>query len=233
MALRVAFDLDGTVADMQVVLRRESERLFGTPGTPDAATDTTEVTPKVETEAARAMIAMHLTSQQRTELWDHVRATTDFWLGLPEMEPGIVARIAATAAARRWEVLFLTTRPSTAGDTTQVQSQRWLEAHGFVRPSVFVVRRSRGKVAEALELDAVVDDRPENCLDVAAESRAKAILVWTHEPVLLPPAIKRVGIRVVGSISAALDVLIRLDDSRTDSSVVRSIRRLLGREPTA
>ena len=29
MSLRVAFDMDGTVADMHVVLRQERERLFG------------------------------------------------------------------------------------------------------------------------------------------------------------------------------------------------------------
>lgn len=233
MALRVAFDLDGTVADMQVILRRESERLFGPDDAAADAPDSSGAPPKVETEAARAMLAMHLTARQRTELWDHVRATENFWLGLPEMEPGIVARIAALAAARRWEVIFLTTRPSTAGETTQVQSQRWLEAHGFARPSVFVVRRSRGKVADALELDAVVDDRPENCLDVAADSQAKAILVWEQNPALLPPGVKRLGIRVVDSISAAVDLVVRLDDARSDTGVVRSIRRLLGREPTA
>ncbi len=50
--------------------------------------------------------------------------------------------------------------------------------HGFHHPSCFVVQRSRGKIADALQLDAVVDDGPENCLDVAVESTAKVILVW-------------------------------------------------------
>ena len=31
MSLRVAFDMDGTVADMHAVLRQERERLFGPP----------------------------------------------------------------------------------------------------------------------------------------------------------------------------------------------------------
>ena len=98
------------------------------------------------------------------------------------MEPGAVAYLAAIAAERRWDVLFVTTRPASAGDTTQVQSQRWLETHGFPRPSVYVVKGSRGKIAEALQLDAVIDDRPENCLDVVVESTARAILVWPENP---------------------------------------------------
>ena len=40
------------------------------------------------------------------------------------------------ARERRWEVIFLTTRPSTAGELVQLQSQRWLAAHGFQYPSV-------------------------------------------------------------------------------------------------
>ena len=36
MSFRVAFDLDGTIADMQAVLRVEAERLFGRPRDADA-----------------------------------------------------------------------------------------------------------------------------------------------------------------------------------------------------
>ena len=40
------------------------------------------------------------------------------------------------------------------------------------------MRGSRGKVAAALALDVVLDDRPENCLDVLSDSKAKPILIW-------------------------------------------------------
>ena len=85
-------------------------------------------------------------------------------------------------------MIFLTTRPSTKGDLVQLQSQQWLEAHGFQYPSVFVVQRSRGKIADALQLDAFVDDRPENCLDIAVESKAGVILIWHGKLVRFPPA---------------------------------------------
>jgi hypothetical protein len=120
-----------------------------------------------------------------------------------------------------------------AGDTVQIQSQRWLEAQGFRLPSVFVVRRSRGKVADALELDAVVDDRPENCLDVAVDSKAKPILIWPGDPKHIPPGARRLGVRVVTSISEALDVVVKLDDVKNETGVVRSIKKLFGKETTA
>ena len=65
-----------------------------------------------------AMQELHLTSRQQSQLWDHVKQISNFWTTLPELEPGIISRIAKTAADRRWEVIFLTTRPSTAAPVT-------------------------------------------------------------------------------------------------------------------
>src|SRR5436190_8828437 len=197
--MRVGFNLAGTVADMYFALHREAVKLFGEEVLQNAATkisvskqartetpadqsptqaDSLPKTDDDQTAAARAMQELHLTGRQQMQLWDHVKKIENFWNTLPELEPGIIERIAKTSRARRWEVIFFTTRPSTAGDLVQLQSQRWLEAHGFQYPSVFVVQRSRGKIADALALDAFVDDRPENCLDIAVESKAKVILVW-------------------------------------------------------
>jgi hypothetical protein len=150
-------------------------------------------------------------------------------LTLPELEPGIIARIAKTARARRWEVIFLTTRPSSAGDLVQLQSQRWLEANGFQYPSVYVVHRSRGKIADALQLDAFVDDRPENCLDIAVESKAKVLLIWHGDPKDVPAGAKRLGVRAVTKISDAITLLEKFDDIRSQPSLIRSIKRSLGR----
>lgn len=232
MPLRVAFDLDGTIADMHVVLGREAERLFGESLRPSVVEPAgADGAGKDEPESTKVMADLHLSSRQQMQLWEHVRTIDSFWCGLPEMEPGIVARIAQTATIRRWEVIFLTTRPFVAGETVQLQSQRWLETHGFPLPSVFVVQRSRGRIADALDLDAVVDDRAENCLDVAVDSKAKPILIWPGDSSALPPGTKRLGVRVVNSISEALEVLVKLDDAKKEPGVVRSIRKLFGKEP--
>jgi hypothetical protein len=232
MPLRVAFDLDGTIADMQTILREHAQKLFGEPkpAAPDPA-PAAEGVPS-EPDTSKAVAQLRLTSRQQVRLWQHVKTVENFWAGLPEMEPGIVARIAQTAVARRWEVIFLTTRPLVAGETTQLQTQRWLEAHGFPLPSVFVVQRSRGTIAQALELDAVVDDRAENCLDVAMDSSAKPILIWPGDAETLPPGAKRLGVRIVPSISEALAILVQLDDLKNDKGVVRSIKKLFGKETT-
>ncbi len=250
MPLRVGFDLDGTVADMYSALHAEALKLFGEEvlrkaayksGTPpqvvgaeavagagEAAIADKSLKPEDDSTTDLAMQELHLSARQQMQLWDHVKEVENFWTTLPELEPGIISRIARTAAQRRWEVIFLTTRPSTAGDLVQLQSQQWLAAHGFQYPSVYVVQRSRGKIADALGLDAFVDDRPENCLDIAVESKAKVILVWHGNVKDVPPGAKRLGVQPVHTISEAVALLERLDDVRRQPGIMRSIKRAFG-----
>ena len=249
MALRVGFDLDGTVADMYSALHREAVKLFGEEVLRKAAYKTKQPQevkgeqnnkkeksePEPEDDAATTHLAMqelHLTSRQQMKLWDHVKRVENFWTTLPELEPGIIARIAKAAHDRRWEVIFLTTRPATAGDLVQIQSQQWLSAHGFQYPSVFVVQRSRGKIADALHLDAFVDDRPENCLDIAVESKAKVILIWHGDLKAVPAGAKRLGVRPVNRISEAIQLLEQLDDIRNQPGLMRTIKRAFGGAPS-
>ncbi|HUU33971.1 MAG TPA: hypothetical protein VMW48_07890 [Vicinamibacterales bacterium] len=225
MGLRVAIDLDGTVADLSRAMHGVATRYFGAPRTapspPAAAPPTPSDRPALQDLALRP--------SEIDALWTEVLRTKNFWTTLDETESGIVARIAALAADRRWDVLFITTRPTATGETTQVQSQKWLHAHGFPHPSVYVVKGSRGKVASALDLGAVVDDRPENCLDVATESAAKAVLVWPGALETLGPGVTKHGVVVTRSIGAALDELVEMDRARR-GGVVQSLKRLLRRQ---
>ena len=187
MALRIAFDMDGVLADMDGAARQHSgQRSF----------------------------------------WKHVGETENFWQSLEEIEPGSVERISEAATEGRWEVIFLTKRPKSAGATAQVQTQRWLEAHGFPLPSVYVVQGSRGKIAAALDLDFVVDDRPETCLDIMADSKARPILVWRAKPKGRPATIEKLGVTVVSSIEECLRLL---EEPRPGQKrgVVAGIRKLL------
>jgi hypothetical protein len=245
MPLRIAFDLDGVLADMESELVRQSEVLFGesmtrrlqqraaeaagAPGDAPPAQDGSDPIP----DAAPPIAQLNMTSRQQRKLWRHVESIENFWEGLAELEPGVIGRLAALARDRRWEIIFLTKRPETAGATAQVQTQRWLESKGFVLPSVFVVQRSRGRIASALGLDIVVDDRPENCLDVVVDSKARAILVWRGDASQPPAAVQRLGIGVVKSVADCLDILAQMDSASQDEPGVMSrVMRLLGlKEP--
>lgn len=214
MSLRIAFDLDGVLADMSGALRREARRLgIGPTEVP--------VQDKAASSDDTATSTTKRSNRDQRRLWAEVVKIENFWGTLDEMEPGSIRRLDALAAARRWEVLFITTRPPTAGETVQRQSQLWLESEGFRLPSVYVVSGSRGKVASALDLDIVVDDRPENCIDVKADSQARAILVLPRSDPSsdgsggrqLGERARRLGIGVVQSVGECLDLLEVLESS--------------------
>jgi hypothetical protein len=247
--LRIAFDLDGVLADMESALVRQAEVIFddsvtrrlkeGSAPPSDALTPDQAAglesggQPAPAPENVPPLLKLRMTSRQQRRLWRHVETIPNFWETLEELEAGVVRRLAATAADRRWEIIFLTKRPESAGATAQVQTQHWLAANGFPLPSVYVVQGSRGRIAAALGLDIVIDDRPENCLDVVVDSRARAILVWREDERLLPVAAKRLGIGIVKSVGECLDVLQQIDASGKDQpGVVDRVKRLLGlKEP--
>ena len=238
MPLRIAFDLDGVLADMESELVSQAEQLFGEAMTTRLQERTDEplsVSPDAVAAAPPAdayvppVLKMNMTSRQTRRLWQHVESLENFWEGLRELESGTVKRLAGIAAERRWEIIFLTKRPETAGATAQVQTQRWLQAHGFTLPSVYVVQRSRGRIAAALDLDIVVDDRPENCLDVVVDSKARAILIWREDEAQLPPAARRLGVGVVSSVAECLDILTKVDPAEQNRpNVLERLRRLFG-----
>jgi hypothetical protein len=90
------------------------------------------------------------------------------------------------------------------------------------------VQRSRGKIADALGLDVFVDDRPENCLDIAVESKAKVILVWHGSVNEVPAGARRLGVRPVTTITEGLALLEQLDDIRNQPSLMRSFKKAIG-----
>jgi hypothetical protein len=234
--MRLGFDLDGTVADMHAALTEEARRLFpdidpaavpnsAAPGEPGSAAP--------PTDEQRLSIGS-LSPKQQREMWTAVCARENFWESLAEIEPGALARLYRLVQEHRWELIFLTSRPETKGHSTQMQSYRWLVAQGYLTPSVFVVQGSRGKIASALQLDVLVDDRPENCLDIAIDSSARAILVWRGDEDKVPASARQLGIGSVSSIHECLNILEEIDrPDASQPSMIDRLKRLLGLKPTA
>jgi hypothetical protein len=201
MSIRVGFDVDGVIANFNKTFRDTAARMDGVAGH-DASN-----------AASRALAA-----EAMKRVWDHISRTPQWWLQLEAYEPEQIERIYRTSRERRWEVYFMTTRPSSAGETTQFQTQWWLECNGFPLPSVLTVPGSRGDAANALKLDIAVDDRLTNCVDIIAASRAKAVLLLRRDdPTVRDQALAR-GIGVVNTLAAALDAIKAFEEAKRASS---------------
>jgi hypothetical protein len=187
MSLRVGFDVDGVVADFHTAFRATAAA--------------------VEQESTGSQSGRPLTADDVKRAWERIDRTSQWWLTLDPHEPDQLQRLYRTSRERRWEVYFLTTRPSSAGETTQFQTQWWLEQHGFALPSVMTVPGSRGDAANAVKLDIAIDDRLTNCVDIIAASRAKAVLLLRRDdPGIRDQALAR-GIGVVSTLAEALDAV--------------------------
>ena len=230
MPLRIGCDLDGVLADMEGALIREAEKLFGARPPRDQGRSMADIVPSEVADNAPLQHELLLSDRQRRALWRHVRSIEGFWESLDETEPGIVRKLASLATSRRWELIFLTRRPTTSGDTAQLQSQRWLVGKGFPLPSVYVVTASRGLIAAGLTLDVVVDDTPENCVDVASDSKALTIAIFRSTEVAPPPILKNMGIHIVSNTSECLDLLAEIDSglNHTEPGAMGRVLRTLG-----
>lgn len=103
-----------------------------------------------------------LDQQQVSAIWDKVQQTHNFWLNLKKL-PTVDAF--DVALLDQHTLFFITSRAPSAGLPVEKQTAIWLQRIGFSHPSV-IVSANKGELAEALQLDALIDDRPENCLAV-------------------------------------------------------------------
>ena len=191
--LRLGIDVDGVVADFRTAFRALAQRELG------IAPDDVEA---------------DLTKAEVERLWRSVAATTNWWLNVPPYEPAQMSRLYAQSRRGRWEIFFLTSRPPSAGDCVQLQTQVWLERLGFFLPSVLTTPAgARGEVARSLRLDLAMDDRMVNCMEIISASNSKALLVArgrTEDKVRAAAEARGVG--VVTSLSQGLDAIERLEE---------------------
>jgi hypothetical protein len=198
MSLRIAFDLDGVLADFRTAFQQ--------------AADEAGVGARPHTAEASAIDP--LSSREIKEIWAHVKRSNNWWTRLNAYEPQQLTRLYELARRWKWEVVFMTRRPATDGDPVQFQTQWWLEQHGFYFPAVVTVPGSRGELANALRLDVIVDDQLLNCVDVVGGSTAKALLLLRdgHDRAAEEHAISR-GIGVVKTLEEAIDVISHMHES--------------------
>ena len=237
MPLRIGFDLDGTLANFSDAFHAVEVRLFGAdahtdagqpekereeePGSDDQERRSGDDRRKVQRQAIEGR-------RRRDAIWSAIRKTPDFWTHLEPLDPTAVRRIHEMTLRHKWEVFFITQRPYTDGDTVQRQTQHWLVAQGFDLPSVLVISGSRGAAAGALRLDYHVDDSPQNCLDVLAESGAKPILIVESDDEATVHPARKLKIGTAKSIEAALDILEQATLSRTNPSLLDRLAVLVG-----
>jgi 5'(3')-deoxyribonucleotidase len=236
--LRIAFDMDGTLADLASAYSAMEDRVFGPElaeherpapeareaeqhgeDGPPASAPTGDDPPRTRSRGG---------SRHRDRIWRTIEETPNFWTTLEPLEQGAVRRLYQLTAEHNWEVFFITQRPATAGATVQWQTQTWLVQHGFMMPSVIPLTGARGKCAAALHLDYLIDDTPQNCLDVLSDSSTRAILLVDENDPIAESSARRLGIGTARNVHAVLDLLVEATAVRGNPSLFEKLRKMVG-----
>lgn len=237
--LRIAFDMDGTLADLSSAFAEVEERLFGAADAdheqpaPEAREAEQHAEPEAAAEAAEVerrrnqRHAARMATRHRESVWQTIEATPNFWTTLKPMEDGAVKRLYQLTGELNWEVFFVTQRPATAGGTVQWQTHKWLVEQGFHTPSVIPLSGGRGKAASALRFDYLIDDSPQNCVDVLSDSSTRAILLVTGDP-LAEASARRLGIGVAHSVHEVLGLLVQATAARANPTLFEKLRKMVG-----
>jgi hypothetical protein len=231
--------MDGVLADFSGSFREYGSRLCGPiPPPPDKHGLRKKPGDQPETEEERQATARQdalnriesdrALRRREDKIWQAIEATSNFWVTLKPTEEGVVRRIHSLMLRHKWEVFFITQRPSTEGETVQRQTQRWLVDQGFDLPSVLVLSGSRGLAAKAIRLDYHVDDTSQNCFDVVADSTARPILILPPTQHTAIASARKLGIGVVHRVSEALDLLEQATDAQTNPSVLKRLASMVG-----
>ena len=240
--LRIAFDLDGTLADLSSAYAEVEARLFGA-ADEDAEHPAPETREAEQHDAASAdaadenelerrsdyrRLVARMSASHRDRVWRTIEATPNFWTSLRPLEEGAVKRLYELTGELNWEVFFITQRPATAGSTVQWQTHTWLVEQGFHTPSVIPLSFGRGKVAAALRLDYLIDDTPQNCVDVLSDSSARAILLVDPDDPLAESSARRLGIGVAHSVHEVLGLLVQATAARSNPTLFEKLRKMVG-----
>jgi uncharacterized HAD superfamily protein len=177
----VGMDIDGVVADFLGPFLRYVEKKTG--GGPIAAESVTDFSFKEHPVLTEALVEECMTA---------LSYDPDFWHRLsPLLAPSEWE--ALEGLSRRGELVFITHRYARETyDIGQVTSD-WLRKHGVSKPVVHCTQDYKSKLVESLGVKLFVDDRHENCQDVAEKTEATVVMpARLYNQSFTHPRVKRI-----------------------------------------
>ncbi|MEK7334108.1 MAG: hypothetical protein AAB222_02150 [Candidatus Binatota bacterium] len=164
----LGLDIDGVVADFLSPFLRVVEKKIGNgPIPPETITD------------FNFKDHPYLTEEAVWKCMEAVSYDPDFW-----------QRLSPLLSAEQWQELdnlsrkeqlvFITHRYERETYDIHEVTCDWLKRHGVGKPVVYFTQESKAKLVDHLGVSLFVDDRHENCRDVAENTRAIVMMPHRH-----------------------------------------------------
>lgn len=154
--MRLGIDMDDVCCDFSSSYVALLNKLFGKPPLG---------TKPIDWEGSN----FKLNAEETKQSWAEVAKVPDFWSNLrplPSFDTETIKLLHVALAMH--DVFFVTNRFDTPGDSPLKQSKYWLFANAYIQAPNVLISKDKGPMASVLQLDAFIDDRPKNCIDVLA-----------------------------------------------------------------
>lgn len=159
--LKIGLDLDGVLAAFSPKFVEMANEMFG-------------YSLKAENQTEWDHTCLGLSKKEEDAVWEVINTTPNWWY---HELPALPETNLITEVARRHTVYFITNRNQTkVGMSIEEQSAHWVRRNFWIPNPTVIVTKQKGKVADALLLDYFIDDKLENCLDVAKHSNTTVYL---------------------------------------------------------
>jgi uncharacterized HAD superfamily protein len=164
----VGLDIDGVLADfVSPFLRLLQERIGSAPIEPQAYVD---LYFSDHPELSREIV---------TECILKVSNDPKFWAQLDPLPSSEQWKV-LDDLSRRQKLIFVTHRYECDNYSIHQVTCDWLRNHGVSEPVVYCTQSHKSELIEKLKVGLFVDDRHENCRDVAENTRA--VVLMPHRP---------------------------------------------------
>jgi len=180
--MKIGIDVDDICADFQSSYVRLLFKLFGRPPVGTAP---------IDWEGSN----LQLSADETVRSWKEVSKIKDFWSNLaplPSFDAETVQLLKLVVL--RHDVFFITNRFDTPGASPMKQTKYWFNVHADILAPNVLIAKDKGPMATVLQLDAFLDDRPKNCLDVLAARPSARVYLGdsSHNKTFNDPRIPRV-----------------------------------------
>jgi uncharacterized HAD superfamily protein len=160
--LRIGIDVDGVLANFVGSFGRAAQKQFGI-------------------QINDSTWGLGMTEHEQKQVWAYTDTIPNWWDTLTPYTDALNLRLKLKPDD---VVYFITTRRSSKYATVERQTATWLKKALSISMPFVVSASNKGEVCKALKLQAFVDDKPENCQDIADYSDTKVYLLdrpWNQE----------------------------------------------------
>ena len=152
--MRIGIDCDDICCDFQSSYMELLNKLYGRPPIGTAP---------IDWEGSNLMLSAEETKQS----WLEVAKIPNFWAKLKPLPSFDYETIMLLRELiYRHDVFFVTNRFETPGSSPMKQTKYWFYVNAQIHSPNVLIAKDKGPMAAVLQLDAFIDDRPKNCLDV-------------------------------------------------------------------